>query len=532
MPHRADFPAIEVTVFPAACRAYVVLLFVAMATTATAASADSRPSPAASLAPCTLPGVAHPARCGSIEVPENPDKPDGRQLSLNIVVLPARNGHALPDPVAFLSGGPGQAATSDPAHLSTILAGINEERDLLLLDQRGTGKSAPLRCPLVDAADTAPNLRDIFPPAAIKRCIKALSATADLTQYSLRHFARDLETVRVALGYESLNLYGFSYGTRAAQVYLRTYPKTSRTAYLGSMAPIDADVLLEFPDAAEQTLVRTFDACAADAACHAAFPALRQEFATLLARLDSGSIVVTTAGTNTKVTLSRGRFAERLRSMLYTPESAVSVPWVLHQAHEGNWQPLADGMLDFARSMDAQASMGLFFSITCNEDVAFLREADIRARATPVRRLPHSQPAGGLRAVAALPRARRLSQTHPDRCADHAGLRRARPRHTSLAGCARRARLYPARGSVAARPGPQRLDRLHRRTLCAAAAPGHGRRHQPRMPGHAMAGIPAQGRGNTSRRQGLSRPRCTGLQQTAASPARRSRLIHRITSPA
>lgn len=383
MPHRADFPAIEVTVFPAACRAYVVLLFVAMATTATAASADSRPSPAASLAPCTLPGVAHPARCGSIEVPENPDKPDGRQLSLNIVVLPARNGHALPDPVAFLSGGPGQAATSDPAHLSTILAGINEERDLLLLDQRGTGKSAPLRCPLVDAADTAPNLRDIFPPAAIKRCIKALSATADLTQYSLRHFARDLETVRVALGYESLNLYGFSYGTRAAQVYLRTYPKTSRTAYLGSMAPIDADVLLEFPDAAEQTLVRTFDACAADAACHAAFPALRQEFATLLERLDSGSVVVTAAGTNTKVTLSRGRFAERLRSMLYTPESAFSVPWVLHQAHEGNWQPLADGMLDFARSMDAQASMGLFFSITCNEDVAFLREADIRARATP-----------------------------------------------------------------------------------------------------------------------------------------------------
>ena len=392
MPLCASFLTIEVTVSPAAHRLRPLLpslLLAAIAAAATAvpianaASTDKRPATTATLAPCTLPDVARPARCGSIEVPENPDKPDGRQLSLKVVVIPARNGRALRDPIAYLSGGPGQAATRDAAHLSQILARINEERDLLLVDQRGTGDSAPLRCTLVDAADTAPNLLDIFPPAAVKRCAKALAAQADLSQYSLLNFAHDLESVRIALGYDALNLYGFSYGTRAAQVYLRTYPKTSRTAYLGSMAPIDADVLLEFPDAAEQTLGRTFDACAADAACHAAFPALRQEFETLLARLDSGSVVVTAAGTNKKVTLSRGRFGERLRSMLYTPESAASVPWVLHQAHEGNWQPLVDGMLDFARSMDAQASLGLFFTITCNEDVAFLREADIRARATP-----------------------------------------------------------------------------------------------------------------------------------------------------
>ena len=361
---------------------FAVVCIASAAAASRAAASEAAAAPTAQLADCTLPGLSRIARCGSLSVAENPAKPGGRRLSLNIVVVPARNGHALPDPVAFLSGGPGQAATPSAAFLSTTLAAVNEERDLLLVDQRGTGASAPLPCALVDKADPAANLREIFPLAAVKRCAKTLSARADLSQYSLLRFADDLEAVRVALGYSSLNLFGLSYGTRAAQVYLRRYPASSRTAYLGSMIPMDADTLLELPAAAEDVLEHTFDACAADTACHAAFPDLREEFATLLARLDRGEVVVPVPGTSQNVTLSRGLVIERVRSLLYTTEGAATVPWLLHEAHAGNWKPLVDQLLDVARAMDAQASLGLFFSITCNEDVAFLREADIRARAT------------------------------------------------------------------------------------------------------------------------------------------------------
>lgn len=383
----SDSSATEVSVFPAVrCNrrfrstALLFALAVSIPTDATAASSDA---PALQLAPCTLPEVSVPARCGTLDVAENPDKPDGRRLALKVVVIPARNGKSLPDPVLFLSGGPGQAATHSAAYTSKMLADVNEERDLLFVDQRGTGDSAPLSCPLVDEANLAANLRDVFPPAAVKRCVRALAAKADLSQYSLLHFARDIEAVRVALGYSSLNLLGFSYGTRASQVYLRAYPRSVRTASLGSMVPMDADVLLEFPGAAEATLNGTFDACDADAACRAAFPALRKEFAALIARIDGGDVVLTAPGSTEKVKLTRGRFGERLRGMLYSPESSAAVPWVLHQAYEGNWQPLVDGLFAFTRDMDKQLSMGLFFSITCSEDVAFLREADIRSRVTP-----------------------------------------------------------------------------------------------------------------------------------------------------
>lgn len=374
---------------PAARRPFrSVALFAALAYITTLPShSHAADATALQLAPCSLPEVASPARCGTLAVAENPDKPRGRQLSLKVVVIPARNGKGTSDPVLFLSGGPGQAATRDAAWVAEILADINQERDLLFIDQRGTGESAPLACPLVDNADLAANLRDIFPPAAVKRCVRELKARADLTQYSLRHFARDIEAVRVALGYSSLNLFGFSYGTRASQIYMRTYPKSARTAFLGSVAPVDAQVLMEFSGAAEAALNATFDACAADTACHAAFPALRDEFAALLARLDSGKVVVAAPGSNDKtadekVTLTRGRFAERLRGRLYSTENAAAIPWMLHQAHAGNWQPFVDDLFDFTRGMDAQLSMGLFFSITCNEDVAFMREADIRARVT------------------------------------------------------------------------------------------------------------------------------------------------------
>ena len=330
------------------------------------------------LSDCTLPGLAAPARCGELVVPENPKRPDGRRLRIAVAVVPATGGKALPDPIVPLMGGPGEDAISAGGDFAERLGSLGKDRDLLLVDQRGTGKSNILRCDLHDPEAPAPNLRDFLPPAAVQACASELSQRADLTQYTYLHFARDLEQVRQALGYEKLNLFAGSYGTRAAQVYLRAYPESVRTVYLGSVVPIDEVTPLTMAKASQAVFESTFDACAADAACRTAFPNLRAEFDEVLERLDSGTVRVPVAGSVAGATLGRGRVVEWLRAQLYRPRSAAALPWLIHKAHAGDWSPIVEGILEQAGSLD-DYGLGLFFSITCAEDMAFLSADEIPA---------------------------------------------------------------------------------------------------------------------------------------------------------
>lgn len=338
---------------------------------------EAAPAGAPSFTSCRVEGLAELARCGVIERAENPDRPDGRRLPIHVLVIPATGGSSLKDPIVPLNGGPGEATINTAAAYAERFATLLRDRDLVLIDQRGTGQSAPLQCNLYAADEAAMNLRDFFPPAAVKRCQEALQSRADLRQYTYSQFADDLEHVRRALGYGPLNLFAGSYGTRAAQIYMRAYPQSVRTAYLGSVVPLDVTTPLPLAKTAQEALEKTFAACDADADCHAAFPDLREEFRAILARLDSGSVIVPIPGRDEKATLDRGRFAEWLRARLYRPSSATIIPWVIHRAYLGDWGPVVEGILSGAEERDSAASFGLFFSITCNDDIAFLREADI-----------------------------------------------------------------------------------------------------------------------------------------------------------
>jgi pimeloyl-ACP methyl ester carboxylesterase len=343
----------------------------------TTLTSGAAPAPSPPLSPCTIPDFHRPARCGVIEVPEDARRPSGRRISLYVVVVPATEAQAMqPDPILFLSGGPGQAATDSVADIGESLASYNRDRDLVFIDQRGTGRSAPLNCALFSPEHPEANLRDFLPPDAVDRCAKALQGQVDVSQFSFRHFADDLEAVRKSLGYGPVNLYGLSYGTRAAQHYMRTYPKSVRTAYLGSLVPIDIATPLPFARAAQSGLDRTFEACAAEAACAKAYPDLKGEFSTVMARLDAG-VSVTVPGSDIKAPLSRGRVAEYLRYLLYKTDSAAEVPWMIHRAYLGDWTSPVAGILEHARNFDKGFSSGLFLTLTCSEDVAFLKEQDI-----------------------------------------------------------------------------------------------------------------------------------------------------------
>jgi pimeloyl-ACP methyl ester carboxylesterase len=318
------------------------------------------------LSPCKLPGVTRAAKCGVVEVPENWDQPAGRKLSIAVAVIPAEKAGSHDDPIVPLMGGPSEAAISAAEYFVGQWGALMRDRDILLVDQRGAGKSAPLRCPLFDPKNPAASLRELFPVARIERCAKELSARTDLTQYTYEHFARDLEHVRRTLGYGPLNLSGGSYGTRAAQFFLRAYPQSVRTVYLGSVVPLDVITPLTMAKNAEGVRKEVFDACAADAACNAAFPNLRQEFSDIKQQLEAG-----------KAPIAPGRAAEWFRSKTYRPYSSTDLPWMIHRAHAGDWSPIAASIQAGAEGANAEYSFGLFFMITCNDDVAFLREEDI-----------------------------------------------------------------------------------------------------------------------------------------------------------
>ena len=352
----------------------VLLLTVLFWPAARAAQTDE---PTITLASCRFADIARAARCGTLSVPEDPDKRDGRRLSISVAVIPAAHTPALGDPIVVLEGGPGEDAIASAGFFAARFEALLEDRDLLLVDQRGTGKSGALPCRLYSAGDPAASLRDLFPVVAVRRCAQRLKAHADLTQYRYDRFANDLERVRRGLGYGAFNLYSASYGTRAAQVYLRSFPASVRTAYLGSPVPIDAANPLPFAKTAQAALEMLFSSCSADAACRSSYPKLRDEFHAVILKLDSGTVRVSIPARAGHATLDRGRVAEWMRSKLYRPKSAAGLPWMIHRAYAGDWSPLVKDLLTDARDADSALSFGLFFSITCSEDVAFVREQDI-----------------------------------------------------------------------------------------------------------------------------------------------------------
>src|SRR5262245_8457998 len=359
----------------------VLTTFITLQSGSTASEAASeKPSKRSTgsivLTACKLPDLAETARCGMLDVPENPSKPDGRRLHFGIAVIRA-TGQERPDPLVPLMGGPGEEAISAAAYYAEQFAPLRRDHDILLVDQRGAGRSSALRCNLYSADDPAVNLRDIFPLAAVKRCEQELSARADLTQYTYSHFANDLEQVRRALGYGKMNVSGGSYGTRAAQVLMRAYPQSVRTAYLGSVVPIDVITPLTMAKSAQAALDNTLKACASEPACSTAFPNLRAEFNQVMARLDAGKVRVAVPGQSGTFPIYRGRVTEWFRAMNYRPSTAAQLPWMIHRAYTGDFGPFVEGVLGNARRSDGELSFGLFFSITCSDDVAFISEEDI-----------------------------------------------------------------------------------------------------------------------------------------------------------
>lgn len=336
------------------------------------------------LAPCEVPGAGEGskerARCGTFEVFENRAAKSGRKIKINVVVFPATGQAPAPDPLFYIAGGPGSSATEDAPYIARQYAKVRERRDLVFVDQRGTGGSNPLNCDLFNPEDLQSYLGDYFPLEDVRRCRAQLEARADLKLYTTHVAAGDLDDVRAALGYERINIVGASYGTRAAQVYIRRHGEHVRAAVLHGVSLTGQFMPRDFPRDTERALEGVLGECAADEACRAAFPGLRAEAKAVLDRLTRGPVEVGLKNAQTgepiRLKLSRDLAAEAARYMLYQPDAASRIPLYIHLAARGDFAPLAKSAIFYRRQIVATGSNGMYLSVTCAEDLPWIKEGE------------------------------------------------------------------------------------------------------------------------------------------------------------
>jgi pimeloyl-ACP methyl ester carboxylesterase len=338
------------------------------------------------LEPCRLPGLAEEALCGSYEVFENRAARQGRKIRLQLAILPARSAHPAPAPLLYMAGGPGQSARAAAGMVAETFAGLRDEREILLLDQRGTGGSNPLECALYGAAeDPQSYLGDMLPLDSVRACLAKLDADPRL--YTTPVAADDLDEVRAALGYDRVDMYAISYGTRAALVYMRQHPQHVRSVILQAVVPTHMKVPFYYARDAQRALDLLFAECAADAACNRAYPDLPRKFAAVEERLRQGPVAVeihdpAQQGKAVRFMLSLDNYNEGVRWRLYD-EGSSRVPAYIQQAYDGDYTLVAQEIWRLRR-MAAHGnllSVGDFLTITCTEDVAFIDPGEAKRAA-------------------------------------------------------------------------------------------------------------------------------------------------------
>jgi pimeloyl-ACP methyl ester carboxylesterase len=317
------------------------------------------------------------AECGTLEVFEDRAAGQGRRIGVHVAVLPALGTETRPDPLFMFAGGPGGASTDLAGPAQMQLRRVRETHEIVLVDQRGTGDSNPLDCRSVDADTAYYNLGDDYPYQVLQDCLGGYDADPRL--YTTSIAMDDVDDIRAALGYEQINLWGGSYGTRAALVYLRRHPEHVRSVILDGLAPPAIRLPLHVGEDAARALDRLFSDCEADADCDAAFPGVRAEFDDLLARLEESPASVQAPHPRTGEVIdfdvTRDGVVLLLRAALYSAEASRLLPLIISRAHDGDYASLL-ALSDPVGEVEEHMSIGLLFSVLCAEDLAFIDDAD------------------------------------------------------------------------------------------------------------------------------------------------------------
>lgn len=326
----------------------------------------------------SIPALVARSRCLLFQTPENPADANGRQLQLQVIVIPAIRQLPEPDPFVILVGGPGQAATVDALQVIPFFQEIREDRDILLVDQRGTGRLSPFDCQIGNEDEIQGTTEFLLELQTqyLQECLASIDA--DPRYYTTDIAVQDLESIRNFLGYSQLNLWGVSYGTRVALTYLKYFPAQTRTVVLDGVAPPGVLPLEAARDSA-RALQNVFELCVEDTACAATFPQLKAHYEELITKYAEPvhvNIFDQKTGEAKNVELQTSMLQSSLFTLLYSRETTRLIPLFIEQLYGGNFQ-----MLTGITGGEAGVNIGMHYSVICSEDVPLLDDDDLNAAA-------------------------------------------------------------------------------------------------------------------------------------------------------
>lgn len=323
-----------------------------------------------------LPGTTRtaPAQCGFLDVPENPDEPDGKTISLHVAYAKATTPTVEPDPVFIFAGGPGQAASETWVMLRGMLNKIRKNRHIVMIDQRGTGQSNKLNC----VSETPDDLNTKIDLELLISQTEACAAELDGDPrfYTTTHGMQDYDTVRRAMGFEKINLLGISYGTRSSQVYLRMFPDAVRTVTLDSVVPMQLALGQEHAPMLDRAVTEVFEDCREDESCNERFPIDEEDLKALLAGLREQprmiNIINPISGQEQEIQLTAETLAVAIRFLSYSSESQAVLPLLIHEAlTTGKLTRLASQAMLVMSGLSEMLARGMELSVMCSEDYPF-----------------------------------------------------------------------------------------------------------------------------------------------------------------
>lgn len=332
--------------------------------------------------------------CGYLIVPEDRTGDPNHTIKLAVAVYHSTSDSPLPDPVIFLQGGPGAGAVQLSADAYDFLVvPYLANRDFIVFDQRGTGLSEPiLNCDELkkvysqDIHGQIPSTtRSIVYSNAFLSCNGLMQAQGvKLNAYTTVESAADVKDLVNALGYEKVNLYGASYGTRLAQVVMRNHPEIVRTAILDSVVPIESNLFYNYPDSSTSALKALFDSCIADAECNTAYPDLENVFWGLVEKLDTRPITVTTStypiGTVTE-TVTGSTFMSIILGSIKNSSFLDSAPQTIYRFEQGDYSSLIAAQYGLPFAFE-DISPGLYVSMMCHEQILATTEEEMQNLST------------------------------------------------------------------------------------------------------------------------------------------------------
>ena len=365
-----------------------ILLGLSLSGTGALASADTTEDPLV-FERCTIGDerISLKARCATIAVSADPDDSASGTFDLAVATLPARGRSSVSDPLVFIAGGPGQSAREIYPSVARAFRHANRDRDIILVDQRGTGGSGLLDCPA--SSDPLGDEEDLEGLAKQARetaiaCLESIDV--DPALYTTSVAIHDLDAVRQAMGIEQWSLYGVSYGTRVATHYARRFPESTRSLILDAVVPPGTPLGPDIAPLAQRSLSLILARCAADTSCNEAFPDIESRTFSFIEQIEAEPIDVDwediASGTLEQSRFTRADLAVSLRLLAYSAHGASLIPSLLHDAIENeHLAPLARQAALQTRSLETSLATGMHYAVVCTEDLPFMDTTQARAAA-------------------------------------------------------------------------------------------------------------------------------------------------------